>query len=125
MLRLRYMATTYDKGNGNGTGAKRRHSVMDAPDRPGFDASSLREGGNGMTPDLESQTPGLDADRFVRDGFIRAASWVKERPLLVGGILGGIALAGVGIWLGMYYSEPKWKRISRRQLARFGLDDLI
>ncbi len=60
----------------------------------------------GMSPSLTDQTPGLDAERGVRDFAMRRWSWVKENQAIALGILGGLCAIGLGTWLIVRSREP-------------------
>jgi hypothetical protein len=67
---------------------------------------------------LEQQTPGLDRGRRIRNAATRGASWARERPVLIFGALGGLALVGVGVGTWIYLRNREPERWHRRLLAR-------
>jgi hypothetical protein len=71
------------------------------------------------TASLPSQTPGLDKTRKVRDLAVRGASWARERPAAVIGVLGGLLVAGLGLFLALRARRP-----TRIERFRDGASDL-
>jgi hypothetical protein len=69
----------------------------------------------GQSPSLATQTPGLDPQEPARLAGIRAVAWIRERPGVVLGVLGGLAAAGAGLWLALR------RRASARRRATRGL----
>jgi len=53
------------------------------------------------TASLTEQTPGLDKTRVARDTTMRGITWIRERPGVIAGVLGGLVVIGVGLYLGL------------------------
>jgi hypothetical protein len=73
----------------------------------------------GMSPSLTNQTPGMDAEREVRDIAMRQLSWLRENRGFALGLLGGICAIGLGAWLIVRARRP-----SRMDMLRAKGSDL-
>jgi hypothetical protein len=88
---------------------------------PGVGTPAGTYAGQGMSPSLSEQTPGLDRTRRVRDLAMRPVSWAREQPALAASILGGLALIGLGTLLAFTLRRPsRYQRLNRLVRRRAG-----
>jgi hypothetical protein len=65
----------------------------------------MREG-QGPSPSLSEQTPGLDRTARARDLAMRPISWARERPAMLVSLVGGLMVIGIGTWLAVRSRRP-------------------